>query len=242
MTKIINYESKSIPAKIEQLNTYEPSLNEWIEKNELAKKEILQYVISIAVKYLKLVDNNILQDADRIKILAETIIAEFGNLEMQEIEFVFKKGATGQLGTIYKTVDIATITGIGDNCWFENYYKNYRSKRPDCNPFFKNEKGEYVDNSDVDISANAITYDEFIKKNPDKKDVLFLSKILREIKDGKSVEFSDVCKVMKIKGIKVDEWYNKKRGEYKGQQTFAAESEWITVEGNNEIKKLLKLQ
>jgi hypothetical protein len=47
---------------------------------------------------------------------------------------------------------------------------------------------------------------------------------------------------MKIKGIKVDEWYNKKRKEYKGEQTFAAESEWITVEGNNEIKKLLKLQ
>lgn len=221
--KLTNYKTNNLPSDIRQMSTSAPSLNQYLRNDKNLKRELLSAIVVISSKYLKMIENNIINDEDKLFLLAETILSEFGNLELQEIEYVFKKGITGKFGTIYKTVDIATITGIGDNCWFENYYKNHRPKRETKN--------------EVEISKNAISYEEYIEKNPDQRDLLFLFDIRIRVKN-QTITIDEILKVLEIKGIDSKSWYNETKKQYNVKMKVN-EIDYIKIEGNKLVKKII---
>ena len=87
-----------------------------------------------------------------ISIIFEYITEECGNLELQEINFIFKSGVMGKFGVIYNDISIDTI--CGKDGWFETYYREYRKLRP-----------EPTKKEDVRMSGKEITEHEFLEKD-----------------------------------------------------------------------------
>lgn len=107
-----------------------------------------------------------------ISIIFEYITEECGNLELQEINFIFKSGVMGKFGVIYNDISIDTI--CGKDGWFETYYREYRKLRPEPNK-----------KEDVRMSGKEMTEPEFLEKYPEYKDQIRLRDLLLMAKSFK---------------------------------------------------------
>jgi len=182
----VNYEIGNIPTYIEQF-TYKQSVT---ELSKTVDKDVLEFTIgNIAVKYLSLnVKGRSIADKFTLNLLVEHFIEECGNLELQEIEFIFKNGIKGTFGVIYNDISIDTI--CGQDGWIEQYYKRFRKLRLD-----KTQQTEIPNLSGQEMSA-----DEFLKKYPEYAIRNELSEILIKAKTYK-LELDDVKRFYEIKGL-----------------------------------------
>jgi len=185
-TNLINYQIGKVPTNVEQF-TYKQSLT---ELSKTVDKDVLQLTIAnIVGKYLGTnIKGRALSDAFTFNLLIEHFIEECGNLELQEIEFIFKNGIKGTFGVIYNDISIDTI--CGQDGWIEQYYKRFRRLRLDNNP-----QTEIPNLSGQEMSA-----DEFLKKYPEYAIRNELSEILIKAKTYK-IELEDVKRFYEIKGL-----------------------------------------
>lgn len=240
------------PMRIQDMTDHQNSLNDFMKLGSNVQTSLTASIAIIVTKYVGMVQNDILNSEAKTKLLCETIINNFGNLELQEVEYVLKNGVAGRFGTIYRTVDISTICGVGENCWFENYYKTDRQSRPEPNGFiyekvkkggsFYYTKKEPKDNYTPPKSA--ISYAEFIKRNPDKKDELFISEMRIKIKNSKPIQFEEIFKALKVSGVDQERWYDIQRrlfirGRKKGKYQGINEIQFITMNGIEKLRQLL---
>lgn len=126
-----------------------------------------------------------------IEILVEHIVNSCSYLELSEIDYIFKNGILGKLGNNYQEISIDTITG--ETGWIENYRKNERVKRPEPETL-KKINGEYMSN-DFEVSENAMSHAEFIKKNP-------------EFDNSKKIQIMQIAKNGNITLDLVNEYFN----------------------------------
>lgn len=126
--------------------------------SELAKideKNTKIEIVKIISKYLAMTSKVKNLNEIWFQLITDHILSECKNLELQEIDFIFKKGIMGAMGNNYQEIFIDTITGVDG--WIENYYKNYRKLRPDPNQ-----------NQDTfQLTGKEITYQEFLIRNPE---------------------------------------------------------------------------
>lgn len=189
--KSINYQVGEIPTCVEQF-TYKQSITELLKTVD--KDVIESTIFEIAGRYLSSnAKGRSITDKFTVDLLIEHFIELCGNLELQEIEFIFKNGIKGTFGIIYNDISIDTICGCDG--WIETYYRKYRKLRIDRAP----------QTEILNLSGHEMTSDEFLKKHPDLAIRHELSEILIKAKNSK-LELDDVKRFYEIKGLnKVDD-------------------------------------
>lgn len=156
---IIPINNTIIPAAYKnKINDFYPenSINDIIilgHKNELTVEiyKIMSTYLSANIKGKAITNHNSLD------MIFEYITEECGNLELQEINFVFKSGVMGKFGIIYNDISIDTI--CGKDGWFETYYRDFRKFRPDP------KQNQIKDK----LTGKEITEAQFYNNNPDQK-------------------------------------------------------------------------
>jgi hypothetical protein len=123
--------------------------------SDLSKIDSKKTTIGIAkilAKYLSITPKAAGINETMYEMIIEHIIVNCKNLELQEIDFIIKKGVMGVFGTIYAEISIDTITGVDG--WIETYYKTYRKQRIEqrIEPKFE-------------LTGKEMTYEEFINRN-----------------------------------------------------------------------------
>lgn len=163
-----------VPISIEKINGYLPTIGEIItsEPNQLVTTKVVKvYLLRIAYKYLSANQKSrSVCDATSVNILVEFITDECRNLELREVEFIFKNGIAGRFGTIYNDISLDTI--IGENGWIETYYKNIRPKRQEVKHTF-------------DEKPTGITKEEFYEKYPEYQIIAKNAEFIAKAKDYK---------------------------------------------------------
>ncbi len=157
-----------------------PELNEKLSMILIAEsKKVTKATIAIIIgKYLSMTGKAKNISKDMISILVDYLMVHCNNLELQEIDFIFKNGILGKFGTIYDEIYLDTITG--DKGWIERYYSDYRNLRQepysqniiDLSKLNKDQLIEYRKSNnnsikDYELTGKEISYDEFLKSNPD---------------------------------------------------------------------------
>lgn len=113
------------------------------------------YIATIMITYLGLnIKSKAITNKMQQELVVEHILNNCGNLEPQEIEYIFREGIKGQFGPIFNDISIDTI--CGRDGWIETYYKEYRHRKP-----------QHEQTSQP--KENAISQKEFYKRNPDLK-------------------------------------------------------------------------
>ncbi len=179
-------------------------------------------ITEIAFKYLS-ISSKVKNISDLfIEILVEHIVNSCSNLELSEIDYIFKNGILGKLGNNYQEISIDTITG--ETGWIENYYSKERSKRPEP---------ETIKN-DFEVSKNAITYAEWLKNNPNESNIYRKYDLRQLVKNG-SISM-DIVKEY----FNDDDFVNSKITKFKAYiPKLIAEHPKLTDQYNSE-KNLLK--
>lgn len=123
---------------------------------EMTKKEISKLIVLIAGNYLMLnAKGKGITNEYGFKLISDYIMDECKNLELQEIEYIFKKGVLGRFGEIFNDISIDTICGKGG--WIEYYCKNDRKNKPQKVIIHESER----------MNGTEMTLSQFFKKNPD---------------------------------------------------------------------------
>jgi hypothetical protein len=175
-----------IPNKVQEFE-YKPTISEMIERKEIyptIEKEIKGQIILILGTYLPLnVKGKSITSKEAINLLTEQIINDFPNLEIQEIEFIIKNGILGKFGVIYNDISLDTI--LGKDGWFEMYYKQYRTLRPEPQKQIK-----------IQYTGKEMSKDQFYQKNPE-----YALK-------AKVSEIKALAKNRTINQAYINDWYN----------------------------------
>lgn len=220
-------ELSKISFNISELTEYKPSISELLkigkipinENNEqrlvASEKIVRTKILFIMMEYL----NSNVKSRGVVQSLAVNNILDFiidccSNLEINEIEFIFKSGVSGRYGVIYNDISIDTV--IGKNGWIEQYYLNDRKKRPEPNNIINaNLDNKYSvlvptgnkDEYDRDLymrewkeRENPITVEQFFEMNPEYKMKKELTELFHKAKSNKIV-LSDAKKFYNIKGF-----------------------------------------
>lgn len=163
------------PIKVTEMVDYMPSISDLAKKNSDLTKGNLLAIIAI---YLRLnVKAKGLTNEAQLDILIAHLLGSCGNLELREIEYIFREGIKGTFGEIYNDISLDTI--CGKNGWIEMYYREHRVMRPE--PLAKELVVE---------NPNAITEREFLKRHPEYK----RSKMITRLKDWVKVNNAAVKK------------------------------------------------
>jgi hypothetical protein len=135
-----------------------PELNEKLSMILIAEsKKVTKATIAIIIgKYFSMTGKAKNISKDMISILVDYLMVNCQNLELQEIDFIFKNGILGKFGTIYDEIYLDTITG--DKGWIERYYSDYRKLRQEPNS---------QNRIDYELTGKEISYEKFLKSNPD---------------------------------------------------------------------------
>jgi len=156
--------------KVEEFNS-ENSISDLIKFGFIENVTIEIY--RIISEYLAInIKSKSINTSAGISIIFEYITEECSNLELQEINFIFKSGVMGKFGVIYNDISIDTI--CGKDGWFETYYKEYRKLRP-----------EPTKKEDARMSGKEMTEPEFLEKYPEYKDQIRLRDLLLMAKSFK---------------------------------------------------------
>ena len=185
LNHVVNYEIGKVPTTVEQFN-FKPSIS---ELSKSIDKDIVEATIfSIAGKYLNAnVKGRSITDKFTVDMLIEYFMTECGNLELQEIEFIFKSGIMGKYGIIYNDISIDTICGTDG--WVGKYYANDRKKR---------KENTYVEK--IELTGKEITYDQFLENHPELKERNELLDLLSKAKK-QELTLDDVKRFYTIKGF-----------------------------------------
>lgn len=216
-----------VPYDISELKEYKPSVSELLkigkipinENNEQrmvdSEKIVRTKILFIMMEYL----NSNIKSRGIVQSLAVNSVLDFiieccPNLEINEIEYIFKTGVSGRYGNLYNDISIDTI--IGKNGWIEQYYLNDRKKRPEpttiVNPNLDNKYSMLIPTGNKDEYGrdlymrewkerkNPITLEQFFEMNPEYKMKKELTEIFTKAKSGK-LTIQDAKKFYTIKGF-----------------------------------------
>lgn len=165
---LINYKPTQI-TKIEQMKVYQPSINELIQK--YGSEKVIEVIKMLLREYLQIYNTEMINSNKLgVKILIDEIISQHGNLELQEVEFLIKKGLVGTYGPIYSEIRIDTIFN-----WIIQYKENHRINRPEPGQ----KQLEYIP------EKGDMTLVEYFKKNPEAKNKVLLHELLLKAKQYK---------------------------------------------------------
>lgn len=154
-------------------------------------KGVQATIITLAAKYLSLnTKGKAITNETGFLLISEYIMDECSNLELQEIEYIFKRGILGRFGEIYNDISIDTI--CGKNGWIETYYKTDRRNKPE---------GVILE-GEVHFTGNEMSEEEFLNKYPEYKTKKKLQDLLFKARANK-ITVSDLKEFYKIKGFKV---------------------------------------
>jgi len=170
MTEIQEYKQSILPKRLEDMKPA-MSLKQEVERNEYLTKA---NILNIMLRWLALnVKGRSLTESEQMDLIIDHFITFCSNLELQEVEFIFREGIKGRYGVIFNAIDIDTI--CGKDGWIELYYKQDRSKRPEQNEVLQisEPKGEVV------------TERQFLKNNPEIKRQKKVFELQQKIRDKK---------------------------------------------------------
>ena len=214
--QVVKYIQKQYPATINEMK-FTPSIGE-LKKDFESEVILRDEIMKIAASYLSLniKSKSINSDAGLI-IVVDFILEECSNLELQEINFIFRSGVMGKFGVIYNDISIDTI--CGKEGWIETYYKYFRKFRPE-------KKQEEV----IRLTGKEMTLEDFHAKNPEYKLKYDLHGIYDLAKRYKTT-IEDAKQFYLIKGLSLDDFkddfqfYSK---EYQNQKLIKGEMLYIT--------------
>lgn len=163
------------------------------DDKEMTKKNLTAFITLVAAKYLSLnIKSRAITNESGYMLIAEFILEECKNLELQEIEYIFKKGVMGRFGEIYNDISIDTI--CGKNGWIENYYKTDRKEKIDA---LKIEP-------EIRFTGNEITESEFLLKYPLYEKRQRIRDIAEKAKLRKA-KMDDIKEFYKLKDLTLDD-------------------------------------
>ena len=185
-----NYAIGQAPAKIENFK-YAESISDILLKKE-NDIPLSTSIIVILSKYLPLnVKARSITSKEAVELIVEHIKTECGNLELQEIEWIFKNGIMGRFGEIYNDISIDTI--CGKNGWLETYYNQFRKLRPEP-------KNEF----NAVFSGKEQSATDFYESNPDYEQRKKISEILIKSRSN-MLNMEDIKYFYKAKGFTLDD-------------------------------------
>jgi hypothetical protein len=130
------------------------------------------------------------------ELIVDHLLTNCKNLELQEIDFIFKNGIMGRLVNNYQEISIDTICGIGG--WIETYYRDIRIKRLEPGTI-----------AQYEMNGKEMTYAEFLEKNPEYKNKSLSVQSMKT----KAIEWT--IEVLKDRlGDKFESLYKKAEQEY----------------------------
>jgi hypothetical protein len=153
---------QEIISKISNLPTKVEDIKFGLSISEMNINEVKLLILAIAQKYLsKNVKGKSLQESGQIDLIVEYITTDCKNLQIEEINIIFKFGVLGRYGTIYNDISIDTICGIEG--WIESYYKLDRAKRSE---------GDYIEplsKEPAKGNEKFYTHAQYLKRNPEER-------------------------------------------------------------------------
>ena len=153
--QVVKYIQKQYPATINEMK-FTPSIGE-LKKDFESEVILRDEIMKIAASYLSLnIKSKSINSDTGLMLVVDFILEECSNLEIQEINFIFKSGIMGKFGVIYNDISIDTI--CGKDGWIETYYKDFRKLRPE-------KKQEEV----IRLTGKEMTIEDFHAKNPEYK-------------------------------------------------------------------------
>lgn len=186
------YIKEDYPAKIDEFQ-HTLTIGE-MEVDALSSIQLTAEITRIIKRWVKVNPKcEAVSNEDAIDLIIEHIFDKCKNLEIQEINYIFKEGVKGTFGTLYSQVGIDTITGIDG--WIENYYKLYRIKRSEPKRL----------EIEIKLNGNEMTSEQYFAKYPEEKAKRELLEIFTKAKQG-LVTFEDAKKFYKIKGLTGDDY------------------------------------
>lgn len=191
--EVVNYVKKEYPVKIlDMIPTYSiGELNNGYENEIVIRSELML----IMAKWLSLnIKSKSINTDEGLMLVIDYILEDCSNLELQEVNFIFRNGVMGKFGVIYNDISIDTI--CGKEGWIESYYKDFRK--------FKKDKIECEDSS-IKLTGKEMTLEEFHAKNPDLKNRYSLNQIYIKAKEFK-ISIEDAKMFYKIKGLSLDDF------------------------------------
>jgi len=159
---------------------YKTKINDFNPENSISDLIKFGFIENVTIEIYRIISEYLainiksksINTSAGISIIFEYITEECSNLELQEINFIFKSGVMGKFGVIYNDISIDTI--CGKDGWFETYYKEYRKLRP-----------EPTKKEDARMSGKEMTEPEFLEKYPEYKDQIRLRDLLLMAKSFK---------------------------------------------------------
>lgn len=176
-----------LPSKVEDIK-YGVTIS---ELEEVVSK------VNISAIMFKYLANNVkgkgILEPSQIDMVVDFILLECKNLQIEEINLIFKNGVLGRYGVIYNDISIDTICGL--NGWIESYYMNDRKKRSES-PNIK----------DPVYNGKEMTYEEYLSKYPNVKKQLRI-KELKKLLSSKNATILNVIEYCELLG---HDWEQKK--------------------------------
>ena len=214
--QVVKYIQKQYPATINEMK-FTPSIGE-LKKDFESEVILRDEIMKIAASYLSLnIKSKSINSDTGLMLVVDFILEECSNLEIQEINFIFKSGIMGKFGVIYNDISIDTI--CGKEGWIETYYKDFRKLRHE-------KKQEEV----IRLTGKEMTLEDFHAKNPEYKLKYDLHGIYDRAKRYKTT-IEDAKQFYLIKGLSLDDFkddfqfYSK---EYQNQKLIKGEMLYIT--------------
>lgn len=214
--QVVKYIQKQYPATINEMK-FTPSIGE-LKKDFESEVILRDEIMKIAASYLSLnIKSKSINSDSGLMLVVDFILEECSNLEIQEINFIFRSGVMGKFGVIYNDISIDTI--CGKEGWIETYYKDFRKFRPE-------KKQEEI----IRLTGKEMTLEDFHAKNPEYKLKYDLHGIYDRAKRFKTT-IEDAKQFYLIKGLSLDDFkddfqfYSK---EYQNQELIKGEMLYIT--------------
>ena len=167
----------------------------------------------------------------QFEALTEYIMADCSNLQIEEINYIFKKGVLGLFGQIYNDISLDVICGIDG--WIEMYYKHHRSKRGEGDYKEPLSKEPQKDNEKL------YTYAEYLKRNPEERKKQRLKELTAKAKLLKC-GYPELKLMLKYSGRGEDVFETLRNKIESSYEVFEIKSVSKMHFVANEIKKLLK--
>lgn len=187
---------QDLPKKVEDIK-YAPSISEIdITTAKAAILVIMKTYLETNIKGKSLMEPN------QIEMVLEFFLQDCKNLQIEEINIIFKNGVLGRYGAIYNDISIDTICGL--NGWVESYYKNDR----------KNIKEPQI--KEPIYNGKEMTFTQFLDKNPDIKRLVRIADV-KKIIGTKHARITDVQELCELYG---HIWEEKKVKLYQEYENF----------------------
>ena len=184
-----SYQIGNVP-KLDDMS-HEKTLSD-ILVSESNLKPLKALLLALFAKYLSTnIKSRTISNDFGYKLLLDFFIDECKNLEIQEIEYIFKSGVMGRFGQIYNDISIDTI--CGKNGWVETYYSEHRKLR----------KEPTIEDKLI-FTGKEMTLEQFYQENPQYKERSELMEMFKKARVNQC-NVSDLKNFYKLKKYSVGE-------------------------------------